>query len=104
MGQQNRLAAAQRQARHGILVAHPARQSEGVGQGVGAVGIVPEAHPARRRPEVGRMQRDDRVETGRLVMDEMERFVRVEIGEAPGGRHRCGRSMQDKKNGAIDGA
>ena len=59
-GEQHGLAAAQWQARHRVLVAHPARQPQRVGQRVVVVGIMPEAHPARRRPEMGRMQRDDR--------------------------------------------
>ena len=87
VGQDHRLAAAERQARHGVLVAHAARQPQRVGQRLVVLGIMPEAGAAGRGAEVGRMDGDDRPQAALLVGDEMHVFVRVEIGQAPGRGH-----------------
>ena len=57
----------------------------------------------RRRAEVRRMHRDDRAQAAHPVGDEMQRFVRVEIGVAPRGRHDRYPPVFAGKNGAIDG-
>ena len=87
VGEHDRLAAAERQPGHGVLVAHPARQPQRVGQRVGVIGIMPHPRAARGGPEVGRMHRDDRAQPALRVGDEMKRFVRVEVGVAPGSGH-----------------
>ena len=87
IGEDHRLAAAQGQAGHGVLVAHPARQAQRIGQRIGIVGIMPEPRAAGGRAEVGRVQRDDRAQAAGLVGNEMQRLMGVEIGVAPRGDH-----------------
>ena len=53
---------------------------------------MPEARAAGRRAEVGRVDGDDRPEAARRVVDEVQAFMRVEIGEAPGRGHVVGKS------------
>ena len=92
IGEDHRLAAAQRQPGHGVLEAHAPRQPQRVGQRVGLVGIMPEARAARGRPEMRRMDGDDRPKPAFGPVDEVQAFVRVEIGEAPGHVHVFGKS------------
>src|SRR3546814_3620176 len=57
--QHHALAAAKREPRHRVLEAHAARQPQCVGDRVVRIGIMPEAHAARRRAERGRMDREE---------------------------------------------
>jgi hypothetical protein len=77
--QNDALAAAQRQAGHGVFVAHAARQAEGVGQREIVLGIVPEARAAGSRAEMRRVDRDDRLEADCVIREECQLLVRVEI-------------------------
>src|SRR3546814_2803580 len=70
---------AQRQPGHGVLVAHAARQAERVRDRVAALLIMPEPGAARARPEMGRMDGDDRLQARFPVCDEMYDLVVVEI-------------------------
>jgi len=49
--------------------------------------IMPEAHPASRRPEVSRMHGDDRPQPRVSIREEMNRLVRVEVGGTPSRCH-----------------
>ena len=83
VGEDHRLAAAQRQAGHGVLVAHPARQAQRVGDGVARLGIMPQAGAAGAGAEMGGMDGDDRFQAGLRVGDEMHELMLVEIGKIP---------------------
>jgi hypothetical protein len=87
VGEDHRLAAAEREAGHRILEAHAAREAERVADRVAALGIMPEAHAARARAEVGRVDADDGLQAGFAIGDEMDDLVIVEIGIIPGGMH-----------------
>jgi hypothetical protein len=60
VGEDHRLAAAERQAGHGVLEAHPARQAKNVADRVARLGIMPEADAAGGGAEMGGMDGDDR--------------------------------------------
>ena len=81
--QHDRLAAAQRQPRHRILEAHAPRQPQRIGDRSVGRRIIPEAHAARRRAQLGRMDRDDRLQPARGVGEQVDAFMVVEVGEAP---------------------
>jgi hypothetical protein len=83
----DRLAAAQRQPRHRILVAHSARQPKRVRQRFGRILIMPEARSAGGGAEVGRMDGDDRSKPVLGLVDEMQNLMRVEVGVTPGRFH-----------------
>jgi hypothetical protein len=88
IGEDHGFAAAQRKARHRILVTHPARQPQRIDQRFLVLRVVPEARAARRRTEMRRVNGDDRLQSALVVGDEMDRFVLVEVGQAPGRGHR----------------
>ena len=97
------LAAAERKPGHRILVAHAPRQPERVGQRQVGILIMPETRPARRRPEVGRMDGDDRAQAVLGLVDEMEDLMRVEVGIVPRRFHGCGSVPLKKNDGATEG-
>ena len=94
VGEDHRLAAAQRQAGHGVLVAHPARQAQRVGDAVSGPGIMPEAGAAGAGAETGGMDRDDCLQAGGDVGDEMHELMLVEIGKIPERGHQYLSSAQ----------
>ena len=104
VGQDHRLAAAQGQVRHGVLVAHAAREAEHILHGIGRLVIMPEAAAARGRTERGGMQRDDRLQARFPVGDEMYDLVIVEIGIVPRRLHSIVLAMKRViASGATDG-
>ena len=105
-----RLAPAHRQAGHGVLVAHSARQAQRIAHGAGGIGIVPEPRAARCRTKMGGMDRDDRGQAARPVMHQLHAFMRVVIGLGPEGGHQlfpvcsAGNISKGGGDGAIEGA
>ena len=83
VGQDHALAAAHRQARHRIFVAHAARQAQRVGDRRRPLRIMPIAHPARAGAEVGRVHSDDRRQSAGAITEHMNMLMIVEIGEIP---------------------
>ncbi len=79
VGQDHRLAAAQRQSGQRRLVGHAARQPQHVGQRLGLGGIVPDPAAAKRGTEPRGMDRDDRLQPVTLVLGKHHLFVAVEI-------------------------
>ena len=80
-------APAEIEPRHRVLEAHAPRQAQRVGDRSLARGVMPEAHPTRRGPELGRMNGDHRAQSGLGIGEQMDAFMRIEIGEAPAGGH-----------------
>ena len=68
---------------------HAARQPERVGQRLIILGIVPETAAATGRAEMRRMDRDNGFQAALFIIDEVNFFVRVKIGQAPGRSHGC---------------
>jgi hypothetical protein len=79
IAQDYRFAAAIGQIADRRLVGHAARQAKDIGQGLVAVSVWPHPAAAERRPERGRVQRDDRPQPGRGVADERHLLVIVEV-------------------------
>src|SRR3546814_20094466 len=94
---------AQRQPGHGVLVAHAARQAERVRDRVAALLIMPEPGAARARPEMGRMDGDDRLQARFPVCDEMYDLVVVEIGVITRRLHDFVLVLNVFESGATDG-
>ena len=79
IAEDDRLPAAERKIRHRVLVAHAARQAQHIRQSVVGGGVGIHARAAARRTQCGRMNGDDGLEAGRLVVEERDLFVVIEI-------------------------
>ena len=91
----HRLAAAQRQVGHGILVAHAFRQTQHVRERIVRRRIIPHPASARRRPARRRVNGDDRAKPRLLVEDMVNAFVASKRGFVEHGeRLRCHRSAR----------
>ena len=76
----HRLAAAERQVGHGVLVAHAFGQTQRIDEGVVRGRVVPHPASAGGRTARRRMDRDDRAEAGLLVEEMVDAFVAGEGG------------------------
>jgi hypothetical protein len=83
----HRLAPAHRQAGHGVLVTHPARQTKAITHGACGVVVVPETGATRRWAEMSGVHRNDRCQPARFIVDQLHKFMRVEIGLGPESGH-----------------
>jgi len=71
----HRLAAAQIEAGHGVLVRHAAGEAQRVHDRLLVAGVVPEAATAKRRPQRGVVNGDDAAVATRLVVTEHDLLV-----------------------------
>ena len=74
------LAAAQRNARHRILVAHALRQPEHIGQHRVTGRVIPHPAAARRRPQRGRMHGNHAFQAGRRIVKSVHALMAVKRG------------------------
>jgi hypothetical protein len=87
IGEDHGLAAAERKSGHCVLVAHSTREPEGVDERFLVLRVMPEPATTGRRTEMRRMNGDDRPQAAFVVGDEVDRFMLVEVGQAPGRGH-----------------
>ena len=103
------LAAPHRQACHSVLVAHAAREAQGIAHGGVGLGIMPEASSARAGAQMGGMKRNDGSQAALRVSHKLYQLVVVVIRFGPESRHsyapaRRFISCAKGENGAIEGS
>ena len=79
-GEYHRLAAAERQSRHGIFVGHAPRQAQRVGERSIVAGVSPAPAASRSGTQCGRVNGDDRLEAGGRLIEKVDRVVMIELG------------------------
>ncbi len=85
----DRLAAAESEAGHRVLVRHAARQAQRVGQRSEVRRILPAAATTRRRAECRRVDGNDCLEPCLLVPHKMQRLMLVEFGVVENGHRKA---------------